>query len=389
MADSFSETTHVGWGSRLIESIKGVGIGFLLVGISVFGLFWNEGRAVHRQQALEEGAAAVIPVNADKVDPANNAKLIHVSGPATSAKGLADDQFDIKAADALRLNRKVEMYQWEQNEKTETKKNLGGSEDKVTTYTYDKVWRDTLINSSQFKKPGHENPQQMPYNSASTNADDVKLGAFKVNVVVLDHLTPNKAVAPAGAPVENATPAAPESKTKRAYTVSNGMLYFGNASNPAIGDARIAFTEFPAGPVSIVARQKGDTFEEYPAKTGGVLLVQAGSISADAMFKQAEEENRTLTWIIRAVGFVLIAIGFGMMFAPFVTLADVVPIIGSVVGAGTFVAAMIFAIPVWLITVALAWVYYRPVIGIALLAAAIAVPILFAMFRSKKTVQPA
>lgn len=247
MADSYSETTNVGCGSRLIESIKGVGIGFLLVGVSVVVLFWNEGRSVHRQQALEEGAATVVPVNDNRVDPANEAKLIHVAGDAKTVTGLADEQFDIKAADALRLQRKVEMYQWEQNEKTESHKNFGGSEDRTTTYTYEKVWRDNLINSSNFKKSGHTNPEQIPYNSVTSNATDVKLGAFTVNNVVLEELSPNKSVIPSG------TPAAESSASKPHYTVSSDMLYLANPSSPAIGDVRIAFTEVPAGPISIIA----------------------------------------------------------------------------------------------------------------------------------------
>lgn len=102
------------------------------------------------------------------------------------------------------------------------------------------------------------------------------------------------------------------------------------------------------------------------------------------MFKQAEEENRMVAWLIRGLGFLFIAIGFGMIMGPFVTLADVVPIIGSIIGAGTFIAALIFAIPVWLITVGVAWVFYRPVLGIALIGVAIAVPVLFLVMRSSK-----
>lgn len=379
MSDSFSETTTVGWGSRLMDSIKGVFFGLILAGISVAVLFWNEGRAVHRQQALEEGASSVVAVSADKVDSANESKLIHVSGEAKSAEGLADDQFDIKAPGALRLNRTVEMYQWEQKEHTESKKNVGGSEERTTTYTYETVWSSREINSSSFKKIGHNNPGSIPYGGSSKNATDATLAAFKLNDLILDSLSPNKTLVPA-----EATKPAVDGKQKPAYTVSNGMLYLGNASSPKIGDVRIAFKELPPGPISIVARQIKDTFETYKAKTGDVLLVQSGLVSADAMFKQAEDENKMITWIIRAAGFVFIVIGFSMLFGPFVTLADVIPFIGSIISVGTFIGAFVCAIPVWLITVGIAWLYYRPVLGIALIAGAIAVPILFKMMRSPK-----
>ncbi len=388
MADSYTESTTVGCGSRLMESIKGVGIGILLVGISVFVLFWNEGRAVHRQQALEEGAASVISVKAEQVDKANEGKLVHVAGDVKTATGLADEKFDIKAPNALRLRRKVEMYQWKEDEKTETKKNLGGSEERIKTYTYEKVWTESVIDSTQFKKPaGHENPGHVAYSSEIRDAVDARMGAFAVNAPVLGFLSPNNAVVPAGSgSVENSTP---KNGSKAAYTVSNNMLYLGNTNSPTVGDVRIAFTEYPSGPVSVIARQVGETFQEFKAKTDTILLVQPGIVAADVMFKQAEDENKMMTWIIRVVGFLFIAIGFGLMFGPFVTMADVVPFIGSIVGAGTFIAAIVCAIPVWTVTVAIAWIFYRPVIGIALLVVALAVPILFMVMRSKKAVTAA
>ena len=136
-----------------------------------------------------------------------------------------------------------------------------------------------------------------------------------------------------------------------------------------------------------MAKQGHGTFESYPAQTGEVLLAQVGTLSAEAMFKQAEEENANITWIIRGVGFVVIWIGFGMMLSPLVTVADVVPFIGSIVGAGAFLASLVCAIPVWMVTVAVAWVVYRPLIGALLLIVGIGIPIAF-MISRKSQVKP-
>ena len=75
----FTERTHKSWFSRIGNSIFAVLFGlFLLVGSSVL-LFWNEGQAVQTERSLTEGRGLVIDVDAARVDPANDGKLIHVN----------------------------------------------------------------------------------------------------------------------------------------------------------------------------------------------------------------------------------------------------------------------------------------------------------------------
>ncbi|MBQ9554582.1 hypothetical protein IJU97_06720 [bacterium] len=42
------------------------------------------------------------------------------------------------------------MYQWEEEERTSTEDNLGGSSTTTKEYTYHKKWSDTAIDSSNF-----------------------------------------------------------------------------------------------------------------------------------------------------------------------------------------------------------------------------------------------
>jgi hypothetical protein len=51
-------------------------------------------------------------------------------------------------------------------------------------------------------------------------------------------------------------------------------------------------------------------------------------------------------------------------------LADVIPFVGSLVGAGTGLASFLLAAMGSFVTIAIAWVFYRPVLGIALLLVA-------------------
>jgi hypothetical protein len=82
MSDKITEVTEKSWGSRIMDSIKGVAIGALLF-IASFPVLWmNEGCAVRTARGLEEGAGNVISVSADTVETANNGKLVHLSGEA-------------------------------------------------------------------------------------------------------------------------------------------------------------------------------------------------------------------------------------------------------------------------------------------------------------------
>jgi hypothetical protein len=137
--DSFTETTHQSWLSRLGQSVVGMLIGLALIIGATILVFWNEGRAVQTARSLTEGEGLVIDGDQATVDPANEGKLIHISGELATKVPLTDPEFGISTP-AARLVRTVEVYQWKEESRTETRKNLGGSEDKVTTYTYTLVW---------------------------------------------------------------------------------------------------------------------------------------------------------------------------------------------------------------------------------------------------------
>lgn len=121
--DSYTEVTNQSWFSRIGGAIKGIIFGFILFIIAFPLLFWNEGRAVKTYKSLKEGSGAVISVLADQVDPNNEGKLVHLSGRASTEETLTDPVFGV-SENALRLRRKVEMYQWQEHSESETKKNL-------------------------------------------------------------------------------------------------------------------------------------------------------------------------------------------------------------------------------------------------------------------------
>jgi hypothetical protein len=186
--DSFQVVTSRSWISRLGGAIKGVIFGLVLLLGAFVLLFWNEGRAVERYKTLKEGGGSVISIAADRVDQGNEGKLVHVSGRAESGGMVVDPVFAVRVK-AIKMIRSVEMYQWVENSRSETRKKLGGGEETVTTYSYDKRWSERRIDSAGFKQPeGHGNPQ-MPYQSGTFVAAEVRLGAFRLPQFLVEQIS--------------------------------------------------------------------------------------------------------------------------------------------------------------------------------------------------------
>lgn len=378
MPDSIQVTSSSSWFSRLGKAFGGIIVGLVLLVIGVGLLIWNEGRAVKTYNTLKEGEGLVIDVSADAVNAANEGKLVHLTADATTEETLADEDFGI-SANAIRLRRDVEMYQWKENESSETRKKLGGGEETVTTYSYSKEWSGMLNNSSNFQQPAdHENPGEFPFDSATWDAQTVPVGAFFLSPDLISQLSdftelPVREIPEGAAWPENAKP-------------DKGGIYLGaNPAQPKIGDARIKFSVVKPGPVSLVAAQAGDSFAEYRTKAGGtIVMITAGEVSAQQMFEDAISQNTLVTWLVRLGGFILLWIGFALLFAPLSVLADVIPLLGSLVGAATGLIAFLLALAVALTVIAIAWVFFRPLLGITLLVLAVVAAVFgFRAFRKK------
>jgi len=380
--DSFTEVTTQSWGSRIGQSLKGVVVGGMMVVAAFPLLFWNEGRAVDRAKALEEGEAAVVSVSADAVDAANDGRLVHMIGRATTDEVLSDTDFPVSAK-AIKLSREVEMYQWKEEAHSETREKLGGGTETVTTYSYSKAWSKTPIDAASFRKPeGHANPSTIPYESKTYTADTVTLGAFRLNRSLVGRLNQSEAIDLAGSKAK-----LPHFMADLPVSVQGGTIYLGlDPNSPEVGDVRVGFQAVMPSIVSIVSQQHGNSFVPYVAKTGEVELLSYGESSAAGMFKGAHQSNKITTWILRAVGFFLLFVGLKIIFAPLHTLGAVVPFIGNIVEFGTGILAFVLAVALSLITIAIAWIFYRPLLGAALLVAGLGTPLALKFLRNKDAV---
>ncbi len=342
-----------------------VGIGF---GIAAFTLlWWNEGRAVRETRSLDEGAGLVVSVGTDRVDPANQGRLIHLSGVVRPLEPLAETDFGWTVS-ALGLRREVEMYQWHERRETKERKTLGGGTETVTEYRYETKWSDEAIDSSGFADPaGHANPGALPFASHRQSVERAGLGAFELGAPLVErfddwqrYLPPDDLAPPAGF-----------------RRTSEGYHRGDDPGKPKVGDVRIRFERVPEGRYSIVGQQLGTGIGPYMSRAGNaILLVESGERAAEAMFASAHQRNTILTWALRAAGFFALFIGIGFVLKPLAVVADVLPLVGTLVAKGIGLVSFVLALFLGLVTVGIAWVSHRPLLGGGLIVLAIAATLL-------------
>jgi hypothetical protein len=359
-SDSVTVVTTRSWGGRVAGSFIGVLFGILFVAISFILLYWNEGRAVDAIAALDQAARQVVEIDAAAIDPNAEGKPVHLTGLMETSAPVRDPILGVGGDRLLRLSRKVEMFQWEEEKTTRSHKSVGGSETTETTYSYRKGWSDHPLDSSRFHEASNHRNPPMPVESTITNADGVRLGAYRVEPGLLQEVTAF-------------TPFEPQTAPSGYQRIGEILYRAREIDNPAVGDLRVSFRAVPAQTMTVVAALTGSDLAPFHGANGyRIALASPGTLTAGEMFREKKHEESILTWVLRGVGFVLMLAGFMLVFGPLAVLAGVLPFLEGLVEAGIFLVALTLAVPLTLITIAAAWFAHRPLIGAALIVAGIA-----------------
>ena len=89
------------------------------------------------------------------------------------------------------------------------------------------------------------------------------------------------------------------------------------------------------------------------------------------MFKSAQSRNTLMTWLLRLAGLVAMFIGLSMIFRPISVVMDVIPFLGNLAEKGIGIVAFLLASGFAMLTIAVAWFYYRPMLSIGLIVGAV------------------
>lgn len=438
---AFTETTTVGYGSRVGNSFKAIGSGLLLFVIGTALLWWNEGRAVKTEKMLNEAGSAYVEMeNPSKKDASLEGELVCGSAMVTTEDSLSDAQFGI-GAKAIALGRNVEYYQWVEHAQQTRNDKLGGKEEIVTTYTYSKEWVRQPVESAQFHDPFYQKKNMVltTFESSEQWAENVSFGAYRLNEslvhcvssveplqlsigeellkqfdknaqtayerfygvvkkqpsqpvqqpqqpaalndsvratltdsakAVVDSI---KAVTDSIQAVNDSLMANAQNKKELEYIHQVGnMLYFGRVpGSPEVGDVRITFEKIVPAKVTVMAVVSGDTFKPFKAKNGKRFqTLVMGVKSGDEIIDAAKESNTMVLWFIRIIGILMVIGGLKGIFGFLSMILKVIPFVANIVEWGIGVVCSVVGVAWSLIVIAIAWLFYRPLLGISLLALA-------------------
>ncbi len=389
-----TEVTTESWGSRLGNSIKAVIFGVIIFILGFPVLFWNEGAYVkdHKANAyMANNTQADCPI--DDISSKNDGKLVHVKGITVTDEVLTDPEFKMISRKAFALNRNVEMYQWDEDVDTKTKKNTGGSTTTTKDYSYDKTWSrspidSTDFNQSEFQKwlsshgePANSSNPPMPFENESFRANSAKLGAYDLSSSLLAKISGTESIS-----LDSITNM--PKLTGKKVTKNANEFYFGfNPGSPVIGDTKVSFSYIPPKKeITIVAEQDGNGFKSHLTDIKGrsIFDLYMGLLSLEEVVSKREADATLKVWLIRLGGFLMMVIGLGMVFKPLSVVADVLPILGNITGAAFGIVAFLLAAFFSLITIAIAWLFYRPLFGILLIVIAVGAVVLMKMMTGKK-----
>ena len=360
---AYQVRTTKSYGSRLSDSLKGVVTGFILFIAGTVVLFWNEGNFVKTKKSIQEAEKAVVRVDdVSNVDPALNGKLIHASAFADTEDVLTDEMFGVSER-AIAISRKVEYYQYVEHSKSEKRDKIGGGEETVTTYTYEKQWVTKPVNSAEFADPAYQSSNTVlkVIDPMTEYAKNVSFGGYRLPAFMI-------------ASISGSVPAEATIQPEEKMYVNNNVVYFGETtSTPQIGDVRVTLTKIMPADISIIGKVNGTTFEKYVAKNGKEFSkLNMGTVSAENMFAEAHSANKMITWLLRLLGIFLVVFGLKSMFSILPTLFKVLPFLGNIVGAGVGLVCTVGGGAWSILIIAIAWLFYRPLVGIPLLAVAVA-----------------
>jgi len=164
----------------------------------------------------------------------------------------------------------------------------------------------------------------------------------------------------------------------------NDQCSSSSTSSPCPGDTRITVTAYGSHYLSIIGKESfsknppiqllseafgGSAFP--PCSEKSLFYISSGMKSAEVLFSELNTSLEMLTQIVRLASFAVICAGIFMTFFPIDAIVEIIPFIGKYVSPMLDWALGIFAViagtALWLFTFSLAYIFYRPIIGVPLL----------------------
>ena len=360
-------------------------LGPAMLVMAVYLLFNNEGDYLNTAQALDELQPLVQHVeNTATPDAALEGKPVHLSGTATTGDVLVDEAYGVQAQ-GIMLRRNVQYAQWVEKKKKRigddkkpsymTDTEYRRSRDNEWIYSYHLAWVNEPVNSATFHHEEYRSANYTHYKADTQEqwATDVQVGNYKLTDSQINRITSDgKRVTPQLVPATLHKHAMLHGEYLFIGRAPEGSSYYPlDPQAPSVGDVRISWRQTsPQRPVSLVAVQKGNSFEPYTATNGAVIdLFYTDMLGITQCFNKARSTNTMNLWMVRMGGWLMFWGAFACMLRP---LAGMVPVCRKLAEAGAEVISLLLGTICSLLTISVSWLFCRPVFAVLMLLAIIA-----------------
>ncbi len=162
---------------------------------------------------------------------------------------------------------------------------------------------------------------------------------------------------------------APTMQRQGWYRLDDDTYNRGNerSDEPELGDLAANFIELRNGfTLSMIAMQHGDQLRPWRDRNGkDVLLVTAGSHSAEAMIAKESSRVAGRTRLLRIIGLIVVVLGAAGMAAWLTGFLVVVPVVGEWIQSAAAVFAAALGLLFGLLAIAIGWLVAHPIAGAA------------------------
>ncbi|CAD8157753.1 unnamed protein product [Paramecium pentaurelia] len=375
----------------------------IIIGVLViFGasalLWYNERRQAITEYRLEQAKKQCISVNSSEVNPNTNHQLIHINGESRTSELVEDAAFGLSLKDCIKLVRKVEMYQWVR--KSRKNRRVG--------YYYVQEWSSTF-HSDCDEEHNNDKSKWILEEQIKVN-QNVRIGAYLMSKSLAEQTNANENILMFSNNAQAVSNFYKYSQGFQDFEANGPYIYFQqNKGTVTLNDLRVSFDAARTGPTTVVSQQDYDSFTPFIihdkfeqtltrdenledlqlscttcfciccklCRSLEKPLIQIdwifeSTLTLNQVFQNQAEENACITLGNRIAGYVVMGIGFCMIFSPITWLLSWFPMIGTFLASFTgfifFLVSFIISIPFSLLTIAFAWLIYHPKYGIALIA---------------------
>ena len=382
-----------------------------------FPLLWyNEKRGVRMAKIIDEGEKECVEVNNGLCIKETEGGLICLHGDFVSDDPIIDNIVSVRLENEIKLVRKVEILQYKEEKINDEE------------FTYRKEWVGQILESNHFFEDRHRGKNEIKSNGVIWNqmfyANEMKIGDYVLNNELKEMIQCEERLS-----IHENMLNLDEIKSKtnkQTVEIIDNMVYIcrKETSKPKIGDLRIHY-EYLRAPkaYTVIARQKGNLLEPYYGKnvegpkvsyelsskeTSGQPELESNliekndekdaksnkkgicktirdfmddSIKINWLFEGNQplsqcfsiklKEEQKITWILRLVGFLCMTFGVYLFFAPLLALLSWIPILGTLISFIFFLFSLSVGFSLSLLTIAIAWLFYRPLIGGIMIAGAV------------------